>query len=411
MIEITAMNVLIADSFDSHRIAQLKEHGCDVTHEPSLGGDALRDAISQHRPRVLIVRGTKVTADMFKATAELSVVVRAGAGVNTIDLEAASRQGVLVANCPGKNAIAVAELTMGLILALDRRIVEGVNDLRSGKWNKKEYGKARGLKGRTLGVVGTGPIGQAVIARALAFEMPVVAWSRSLTDERAESLGAHRVNSVADVADRCDILSIHVASAPETKNLISRDVLRRLKPGSYVINTARADVLDYVALAELVTKHDLRVGLDVYPDEPGTATATFTDGIVNTAGVVYGTHHCGASTEQAQSAIGAEAVDIVTHYMHTGRVRNCVNINAKTRAKYVVVVRHRNRPGVLAHTLHAISHAGVNVEEMDNIICKGAETACAQIQLDAPLDDAVVTKIKSGNEHVLAVTQAKLPSS
>ncbi len=403
------MNVLIADSFELPRVAQLKEGGCDITHDPTLTGDTLRDAIIQHTPRVLIVRGTKVSAEMLEASADLGVVVRAGAGVNTIDLEAASRQSVLVANCPGKNAIAVAELTMGLILALDRRIVEGVNDLRKGVWDKKEYGKARGLKGRTLGVVGTGPIGQAVIARALAFEMPVVAWSRSLTDEQAESLGVRGVDGVAEVADRCDILSIHVASAPETKNLINRDVLRRLKPGSYVINTARADVLDYEALAELMTERDLRVGLDVYPEEPGTAKATFTNPIVSGGGVVYGTHHCGASTQQAQSAIGAEAVDIVMHYMHTGHVRNCVNINAKTRAKYVVVVRHKNRPGVLAHTLLAIRQAGVNVEEMDNIICTGAESACAQIQVDAPLDDAVVTNIRSGNEHIFAVTQAKLP--
>lgn len=402
------MQVLIADKFDDAGMAELRAAGCEITFEPKLVDDALRDAIARIGPQVLVVRGTKVTAAMLEACDTLALVVRAGAGVNTIDLSAASRRSILVANCPGKNAVAVAELTFALILALDRRIVESVCDLRNGMWNKAEYDKARGLKGRTLGIIGMGQIGQAVARRAIPFGMPIVAWSRSLTDERAEEMGVKRCASPAEVASRCDILTVHVAASKETKNLVSADVLGRLKPGSFVINTARADVMDYEALGRLVAEKDLRVGVDVFPVEPSGGTGAFSDAIVKAGGIVYGTHHIGASTEQAQAAISKETVGIVTEYLRTGKVRNCVNIRGVSPAPYVVVVRHRNCPGVLAHVLNAISRAGVNVEEMENMLCDGAESACAQIKLSGPLSDDVLHAIETGHEHVFGVSHTSI---
>ena len=397
------MRVLIADQFESWGIDNLRKSGCEIVLEPKLDGEALRDAIIRTRCAVLIVRSTKITAPMLSASDALSLVVRAGAGYNTIDVAAASQRSILVANCPGKNSIAVAELTLGLILALDRRIVDNAVELRNGRWNKKEFSKARGLKGRTLGIIGLGEIGQAVARRAHAFEMRVAGWSRSLTTEMAEELDVVRCEGPADVASKCDILTIHLAAAPETRNIINGDVLNRLAPGSYVINTARADVMDYKALAVAVKERRLRVALDVYPDEPSGGEAAFRAAILEEGGMVYGTHHIGASTDQAQDAIANETVRIVQEYMQTGRVFNCVNLAAKSRARYVIVVRHRNRPGVLAHTLNEISLAGVNVEEMDNVICEGGESACARIKLAAPLDDALLKRIYEGNENILGV--------
>src|SRR5919205_1157524 len=176
------MKILIADKFEESGRIGLRTIGCDISFQPDLKDDALVDAVGKERPDVLIVRGTKVTEPML-AAGPLKLVVRAGAGYNTIDVAAASRRGIYVSNCPGKNAIAVAELAMALILALDRRVADNVAELRAGRWNKKEFSKARGLYGRTLGVVGTGQIAREVIARAKAFGMRVVAWSRSLTDE------------------------------------------------------------------------------------------------------------------------------------------------------------------------------------------------------------------------------------
>src|SRR3954464_14782292 len=213
------MKILIADKFEESGRIGLRTLGCDVSFQPDLKDEALIEAIGKVQPDVLIVRGTKVTDPML-AAGPLKLVVRAGAGYNTIDVAAASRRGIYVSNCPGKNSIAVAELAFALILALDRRIADSVIALRAGEWNKKEFSKARGLFGRTLGLVGVGKIGQEMIPRAKAFGMPVVAWSRSLTPEKAESLGVERKDSPLEVARAADVVSVHVALKPDTKLMI-----------------------------------------------------------------------------------------------------------------------------------------------------------------------------------------------
>ena len=159
------MKVLVADKFEQSGLDALKAAGCDVIFDPEASGDALVGAIQKTQAPVLVVRSTQVTDAMMDAGA-LSLIVRAGAGVNTIDVSAASKRGIYVSNCPGKNSVAVAELTMGLILALDRRIPDNVAELRAGTWNKKEYSKAKGLMGQTLGLLGFGHIGREVAKRA-----------------------------------------------------------------------------------------------------------------------------------------------------------------------------------------------------------------------------------------------------
>ena len=397
------MKALIADKFENTGIDELKAVGCEIRYEPGLNGDALRDAVVEFRPVILIVRSTKVTAEVVAATEELSLIIRAGAGYNTIDVAAASGRGVAVANCPGKNAVAVAELTLGLILALDRRIVDNVTDLRNGQWNKKEYSSARGLKGRTLGVIGTGEIGRSVIRRALAFDMKVIAYSRSLSDPLAEELGVVRCESPADVAERCDVLSIHVAASPETKGMINADVLNRLRPGSYLINTARADVLDYEAMLAAMKERNLRVGLDVYPGEPSVGQGEFVTSVVKAGGIVYGTHHIGASTDQAQSAIAAEAVRIAKVFATTGEVPNCVNIETHSPAKCQMVVRHYDKVGVLAGVLDLIRQADISVKEMSNTIYQGHEAAVAILRLDKCPSTEVVESIAAQKDNIIKV--------
>src|SRR5215210_6197524 len=162
------MRVLIADKFEQSGRDGLDAAGCDYSFQPDVKDEPLAEAIRGYQPDVLVVRGTKVSEPMLDA-GPLKLVVRAGAGYNTIDVAAASRRGIYVSNCPGKNAVAVAELTFALILALDRRIPDNVAELRTGRWNKKEFSKARGLFGRTLGLLGYGSIGQEVARRGLAF--------------------------------------------------------------------------------------------------------------------------------------------------------------------------------------------------------------------------------------------------
>src|SRR4026207_325478 len=241
------MRVLIADKFEQSGRDGLQSLGCEITYQPDLKDDALVEAIRKEAPDVLVVRGTKATEPMLDA-GPVKLVVRAGAGYNTIDVSAASKRGIYVSNCPGKNSIAVAELAFALILAVDRRIADNVNTLRRGEWNKKEFSKARGLFGRTLGLVGVGKIGQEMIPRARAFGMRIVAWSRSLTPERAADLGVEYKATPAEVASAADIVSVHVALNPDTRKFLDADFFATMREGAYFINTARGEVVDQAAL-------------------------------------------------------------------------------------------------------------------------------------------------------------------
>ena len=403
-----SMKVLIADKFEESGRIGLRTIGCEISFQPDLKDDALVEAIAKEKPDVLIVRGTKVTEPML-AAGPLKLVVRAGAGYNTIDVGAASRRGIYVANCPGKNSIAVAELAFALVLALDRRVADNVIALRAGQWNKKEFSKARGLFGRTLGLVGVGKIGQEMIPRAKAFGMPVVAWSRSLTPEKAERLGVERKDSPLAVAAAADVLSVHVALKPDTKLLINADFFKAMKDGAYFINTSRGEVVDQDALTEAIHTKGIRVGLDVFAAEPTSATGEFADAIAQEPNV-YGTHHIGASTDQAQEAIAAETVRIVKTFKETGQVPNVVNLAAHTPATHRLVVRHRDRPGVLAQVLDAIKAEQINVQEMENIIFEGAEAAVARINLDKAPSNGTLDQLRAGNEDIIELDLLQLQS-
>jgi D-3-phosphoglycerate dehydrogenase len=422
------MKVLIADQFEESGIDAIVAAGCEVVYEPSLADRQLGEALTSRRPDVLIVRSTKVTETMLADTS-LSLIVRAGAGVNTIDVNAASRRGIYVSNCPGKNSIAVAELTFALMLALDRRIAENVSDLRTGKWNKKEYSNARGLFGRTLGILGYGNIGQEVARRGLAFGMRVIVWSRrfnrgsGIGDQGSIALNPGSmppdpgspipdppvtvVHSPEAVADQADILTVHLALASDTRNLVNRSLLDRLTPGSYFVNTSRAEVVDHGALADAVRSRGIRVALDVFAKEPAASTGEFTDPLLTLPGVI-GTHHIGASTEQAQEAIAAEAARIVRVYKATGKVPNVVNLATTTPATHMLVVRHRDRPGVLAHVFDHLRAGNLNVQETENIVFEGAEAAIARINLDGEPPAALLATIAGGNQDILNLYLVKI---
>jgi D-3-phosphoglycerate dehydrogenase len=406
------MNVLIADKFEQTGIDGLRAVGCDVHYDPNLNDDSLGEALRASEAQVLVVRSTPITEPLLDA-GQLSLIVRAGAGVNTIDVAAASRRGIYVSNCPGKNAVAVAELTFALMLSLDRRVADNVSDLKNGKWNKKEFSKARGLFGRTLGLIGFGNIGQEVAARARAFGMPVIVWSRRFTgnaelrQQAMEQWGIEVVERAETVVAQADVISIHLALSKDTRGFMGARLLEQVKPGAMLINTARAEVLDYGALADAVRIKGLSVGLDVFANEPTAAEGSFDDPLLSLPNVI-GTHHIGASTDQAQEAIAAETVRIVKTYVATGRVPNVVNLAKRTPATHMLVVRHRDRPGVLAHVFEHLRLAHLNVQETENIIFEGAEAAVARINLDGEPPEDTRTAIRSGHADVLDLQIVKL---
>jgi D-3-phosphoglycerate dehydrogenase len=399
------MKILIADKFSESHLDRLKKLGCNVTYNPSVKAEELPKLIGSSK--VLVVRSKQVSADTIKAGDQLAVILRAGAGVNTIDVKTASSRGVYVTNCPGKNSVAVAELAFALLLAIDRRIPDNVAALRSHKWNKKEFSKADGVHGKTLGIVGVGQIGREVIKRARAFGLHVIAWSRSMNLQKARDLDVEYCPDLDTVFRRADIISLHVALKPDTKKLVTADRIAMMKPNAILINTARGEVVDQTALRAALESKRIRAGLDVFDPEPADATADFADPILDLPNF-YGTHHIGASTEQAQEAIAEEAIRIIETFIKTGVVLNCVNLATRTPAKWQLTVRHYDRVGVLAFVMDQIRRANTNIEEVQNIIFDGATAACCRIQLDTEPADKLLASIKDGNPDIISVESLRI---
>jgi len=401
------MKIFIADKYPEAQLDQFKQLGCAVTYQPTVKAEDLPPLIAGHK--VLIVRSKQVTAETLKAGDELALVLRAGAGVNTIDVKTASALGIFVTNCPGKNSIAVAELAFALLLGIDRRIADSTAALRAHQWNKKDFSQADGIFGKTIGVIGTGSIGREVIVRARAFGLNVIAWSRSLTPERAAELGAGFCAEVDDVFRRADIVTLHLALKPETRLLVNAARLALMRPNAILINTARGELVDQAALRAAVAAKKIRVGLDVFDPEPAEGKAAFADPIVDLPDFC-GTPHIGASTEQAQDAIAAEAFRIVEAFVKTGEALNCVNLARRTPAKWQLVVRHYDRVGVLAFVLDVIRRGNINVEEVRNIVFDGAAAASCRIQLNAEPGPDLLQAIAKGNPDIIGLEAIRIGS-
>jgi len=388
------MRVLLADKLPPYVAETLTEQGFDVVDDASLSGERLNAAIITHRPEVLVVRSTKVSSAALPSGA-LGLIVRAGAGTNTIDVAAASAAGVYVANCPGKNSLAVAELTIGLLLSLDRRIPDAVADLRAGRWRKSEYGKARGLAGRSMGVVGCGGIGLAVLQAAAGLGMELHGWNRSPSARGAVlALGGTFHDDLPSMLGACDVVSIHCAATPDTQHLANAAFFDAMRPGAFFLNTSRGSVVDEAALAAAIEGKGLRAGLDVFEGEGKGGEAEIDLPLLANPGV-WATPHIGASTSQAQEAVADEALRIITQYRDTGRVPNVVNITPRSPATHLLVVRHTNLVGVLSSVFAVLKDASINVQETENIVFAGGRSCIARIALDSAPSDAVQQELDS----------------
>jgi D-3-phosphoglycerate dehydrogenase len=394
--------VLLCDPIAKAGIDGLKALGCVVMNDPELTEATLTRAVKDTEPDVLVTGTTPITAEAIEASPRLAMIVVAGTSTDHVDVAAASRRGVFVANCPGRNATAVAELAWALILACDRRVPDQAAALRAGSWNQREYAKAAGLHGRTLGIVGLGQVGQEVARIGRAFGMDVIAWSPKLTEEKALEHGCGFCGNMINLAKLSDVVSVNVGGGDDTDNLIGEKFLAALKPGAILVNTSRGGVIEQGPLLNAVRTRGLRAGLDVFASEPESGEGTFDDPLVMEPGV-YGTHHVGALTEQAQRAVAEEVVRVVRAWAERGHVPNCVNRAVATPATSMLAVRHMNRPGVLAHVFYTLGQAGINVEEMENIVYAGGEAALARVQLDQAPSEEQLKAIRA-NPNVLSAT-------
>ena len=389
------MKILFADALPEAYVDLLAQQGDECTVSPELGADDIPDAIEGYD--VLVVRSTKVTAEAIGRSSRLGLIVRSGAGTNTIDCQAAADAGIYVCNVPGTNSIAVAELTLGLLLAVDRHIPAATGDLKNGIWNKKDYSKADGLMGKTFGVVGVGEIGLAVAERARSFGMTVVAERkadrRHDVEARIRSIGIRLVENLDELVAESDIISIHVPGGESTENLIDERLLSLMKPSAILINTSRGEVVDEEALIAAMDDKGIRAGLDVFRHEPDSGTGEFNSVLASHPNVV-GTHHIGASTQQAQDATSAGTVDVIEAY-RAGDPQNCVNVVRTRVGSATITIRHFDRVGVLAAALQVLRRGNINVQTMANKVFQGSNAAMAIIDVVGEVNDDLTSELAS----------------
>lgn len=390
------VKVLIADKFPDQYIQQLKDIDLDVIYSPKLGEDDLPEAAKE--VDIVVVRSTIVNAATINASKNLNLIIRAGAGVNNIDIPAANQKGIYVANCPGMNSVAVAELAIGLMISLDRRIPDNVIDFKNGKWNKGEYSKAEGLMGKTLGIIGVGNIGKEVAKRALAFGMNV--YGKDIS--RIEGIAIKDFSEMNQLLPLCDVVTLHLPATPQTKGLFNKEMFSYMKPNALLINTARADLIDQDAMIEAIKTKNIRVALDVIKNEPEEKSGEIKSPLQELKNV-YVTHHIGASTEQAQNAVAAETVKIIKDFISSGVIAHWVNRAKISDAHYQLVVKHFDKPGVLANIMSIIRDKNVNIEEIENVIFDGGVVACCTMKLKTSITTDMIKQMQD-NPNVLSVS-------
>jgi D-3-phosphoglycerate dehydrogenase len=314
------VKVLVKEKIADPGVELLRKN-FDVDLGFDMSDEELESAIRGY-DAILIRSATKLTADLIAKADQLKVIGRAGTGVDNVDIPAATRRGIIVANAPESNSVAAAEHTLALMLALCRNVPQAHASLVGGGWDRSRF-KGAELYGKTLGVIGFGRIGQLVAKRAQGFDMDVIAFDKFVSAERFRELGVEGAANVENVLKRSDIVTVHVPKTPETIDLIDAGAIASMKDGARVINCARGELVDLDALVAGLESGKLAgAALDVFPSEP------FTDHPVFARQDVVVTPHLGASTAEAQDRAGIVTAEQVTAALTGGVVTNAVNIAA-----------------------------------------------------------------------------------
>ncbi len=388
------MRILFADGLSDSAVERLRRGGDTCTVTPSLTAENLPAHVAGFD--ALVVRSTRVTAETIDAGTDLGLVVRAGAGTNTIACARAAELGVFVCNVPGRNAIAVAELTLGLIFAIDRHIAAAAADVRAGQWNKKAYSKARGLHGSTLGIIGMGAIGLEVAQRGAACGLEVITEDKPrprAVNQRMSDIGVRTLPDRASVLAASDIVSLHIPGGDDTAGMVDAEFLAAMKPDAVLINTARGEVVDERALIAALDSTDMRAGIDVFSDEPQSSAGTVDSALARHPKVIA-THHIGASTRQAQEAVAEGTVEVIEEY-RSGSVVNCVNLEQAPHRTATLSVRHYDRVGVLAAVLQELRRGHLNVATMSNRIFAGSVAAAATIDVAGTINQELLDAVRA----------------
>jgi D-3-phosphoglycerate dehydrogenase len=374
------MKILVGCRLPENALPELRALGTEVIYEPELTAEQLEELIPD--VAILVVCRQRVSPEIIQAAKALQMIVRAGTNTANIAIEEASAAGIFVANCPYKDAGAIAELTIGLLVALDRRLLENVEALRQGVLESPAEVEALGLSGRMLGVLGFGPVEQEIAKRARAFEMHISAWSPTLTPELAAE---NRVEFCAwprELARQSDMVTVYAPPQDTDVLLVDGEFLRNMREGAYLVYVGHPATLDQAALVEVAKERNLRVAYDISaPQLPSSDTGRFKSRLQALPNVI-GTHRLADRTAQVWQTTTAEVVRIIREFLVAGDVLNCVNLSKHNPATWQLVLRLKDTVGVLASVMDVIRSDGINVEDITSRLFTGARAACYTIAAD-----------------------------
>lgn len=375
------MRVLVACPMPTDTLEHLRALVQDVIYLPELSAEELPNHIAG--VGILVYRTLRVSAAILQRADALQLLIHSGSGPGDVAIEDASAAGVFVTHCPDQHATAVAELTLGLIVALDRRIVDNALACRAGTWDRAALGQARGLAGRTLGILGYGEIGRRVARRARAFDMRVLAWSAQLGTEAVHEPGVEFRNWPRELARTCDVLTLHATGEDEDEPdvIVDAEFLENVPPGTSLVHVGNPSAIDHAALARAIEQKQLRVALDVHSSEPLVDNIRTRVKLCDLPGVIC-TQHIGPLTEQARHATAEEVLRIIRGFLISGEADNCLNLADQSPATWQLVVRVRDQVGVMAAILEAVRADGINAQEITSRVFVGAKAAWCAIALD-----------------------------
>ncbi len=374
------MKILVGCSLPEWALQELRSLGTEVLYEPTLTTERMEKLIGN--VAVLVVGRRRVSPEVVSTGKALQAIVRVGTDIANIAVEEASAQGIFVANCPYQDAIAVAELTFGLLLALDRGVLENAAALRKGVLAEPESNDALGLAGRTLGVLGFGRVEQEIVKRARAFEMNLLAWSPTLTPEPAAASGVNFCAWPRELARQSDMVTVYAPQQETEEVLVDAEFLQNMRAGAYIVYVGHPAALDEMALAQIAKERHLRVAYDISaPHLAGSDAGRFRSRLQALPNVI-GTHHLADRTKQAYEATAGELVRVIREFLVAGEVVNCVNILEHSPATWQLVLRLRDTVGVLASVLDHVRADGINVEEVSSRVFTGAQAGFCTIALD-----------------------------
>lgn len=390
------MKILIACEMPDFALNDLQSLGSEVLYEPTLTSETLPSKVRD--VGILIVESTRVTAEVLQRGQALQMIVRRGAGVSNIAVTEASVQGVCVSHCPSQHAVAVAELTLGMTLCLDRGICDRATSLRDAR-KRQQATVGRGLHGRTLGVLNYGVVGAEVAKLARAFGMEVLAWSPTISPTPGRDEPANEVEFTdwpRELARRCDVVTVYSAPDASDDVLVDSEFLANMREHGYLVHIGNPGVIDEHALASAIERKSLRVAIDAYSSASGREAPRFRSKLLDNPGVI-GTHALGERTTQALHATAAEAVRIVREFLVAGVLLHCVNVVERSPATWQLVLRLRDAVGVMAAVMEAIRADGVNAEEITSRVFTGAQAAWCTIALDERPSAEALETIRSLN--------------